>query len=382
MITIPNKIEVTITTQTPIWTGNYDRKMDGVKETGVMGSLRWWYEAILRGFGCYVCDPTEKKDKDKRCNCPACQVFGCTGWARQFRMRWYEDEGEKFKLQNDNDRDYRHDKYFKNQNPKKDKGYYILSRETKKEGGKCKAVFYPQNKKIENILKYLILFLQKWGGFGARPQFGYGIFGIEEKDSCKPIVINDINDIVPKPANSSSENIYPDLRDFFFCEFQLDSKKILADKETLSRSTTKLPCNCSEDFNYFTIETKYRIREALRSTKGISDAIRHFICGEVHGNDKTSSKIFISRVYDDKMLIRGYIPKEASFNNYSRDAILQCIYVTLGSSGSSSLPGTKTKWIEFDPDKINTRNMDTKPIYKPGATLKEKYIEWLQYLIQ
>ena len=57
MITIP-KIELDITTKSPIWTGNINKKMDGVKESGISGSLRWWYEAILRGFGCKVCDPT------------------------------------------------------------------------------------------------------------------------------------------------------------------------------------------------------------------------------------------------------------------------------------------------------------------------------------
>lgn len=93
---------------TPLWTGNADGKCDDLKESGIIGSLRWWYEALLRGLGSNVCDPT---DEDSRCKldqkkfhedinsgksvlealnkqniCPACQLFGCSGWARKFRL--------------------------------------------------------------------------------------------------------------------------------------------------------------------------------------------------------------------------------------------------------------------------------------------------------
>jgi len=94
-------------TLTPIWTGGVNTKRpDRVHETGIRGSLRWWYEALIRGLGGYACDPTE----DRRCEldqkrfkeafgktkdmqsaldeqiCPACQLFGCGGWAAKFRM--------------------------------------------------------------------------------------------------------------------------------------------------------------------------------------------------------------------------------------------------------------------------------------------------------
>lgn len=79
--------------------------------------MRWWYEAIVRGMGGYACDPTS----DKSCKfnaeaynkeykrrleaneskesaskyaleaglkevCPACRLFGCTGWKRRFNI--------------------------------------------------------------------------------------------------------------------------------------------------------------------------------------------------------------------------------------------------------------------------------------------------------
>ena len=93
-------MEITLKALTPLWTGGVDRKSDQTHETGVIGSLRWWYEALVRGLDGSACDPAEK---DERCTyrpdaknqnkiCVACQLFGCTGWARKFRFE-VRDEG-------------------------------------------------------------------------------------------------------------------------------------------------------------------------------------------------------------------------------------------------------------------------------------------------
>lgn len=93
---------VRIKTLTPIWTGGIDGKCDRLHETGIIGSLRWWYEALIRGLGGYACDPTdggcrldgiEKTDEDpKQKICPVCYLFGCTGWQRKFRFEIRKDE--------------------------------------------------------------------------------------------------------------------------------------------------------------------------------------------------------------------------------------------------------------------------------------------------
>ncbi|MBK9094822.1 MAG: type III-B CRISPR module RAMP protein Cmr1 [Anaerolineae bacterium] len=44
-------LNITIRTLTPLWTGGVDGAMDRIHETGILGSLRWWYEAIVRGLG-------------------------------------------------------------------------------------------------------------------------------------------------------------------------------------------------------------------------------------------------------------------------------------------------------------------------------------------
>jgi CRISPR-associated protein Cmr1 len=86
----------------PLWTGNVDREMVGVKPAAIVGGLRWWSEAIVRGLGGYACDPT---DGASRCSfdeaafkasgdpaaglvevCPVCGLYGCTGWGSKVRF--------------------------------------------------------------------------------------------------------------------------------------------------------------------------------------------------------------------------------------------------------------------------------------------------------
>ncbi|HLI82693.1 MAG TPA: type III-B CRISPR module RAMP protein Cmr1, partial [Bryobacteraceae bacterium] len=76
---------------TPVWTGDASSQGGRTRETGLIGSLRWWYEAILRGCGFYACDPSSGTcvyEDDRRLAgiCLACQLFGCTGYSRRFRL--------------------------------------------------------------------------------------------------------------------------------------------------------------------------------------------------------------------------------------------------------------------------------------------------------
>lgn len=91
-------LTVQIKTLTPIWTGGVYGNCDRLHETGIIGSLRWWYEAIVRGLGGYACDPTgdgacklsgnEKNEEDRKVKlCPVCYLFGCTGWRRRFQLQ-------------------------------------------------------------------------------------------------------------------------------------------------------------------------------------------------------------------------------------------------------------------------------------------------------
>ncbi len=103
-------MRIRIRTLTPLWTGGVGGAMDRLHPTGIVGSLRWWYEAIVRGLGGDACDPTDHRcafDQAQYARstspelrgrlrdaglCDACQVFGATGWRRRFSLAVKEDD--------------------------------------------------------------------------------------------------------------------------------------------------------------------------------------------------------------------------------------------------------------------------------------------------
>lgn len=80
-----------------IWTGNAERRGDRLITVGLLGSLRWWFEIVVRGLGGFACDPS---DPEMRCpdkagkRCVVCEFFGCTGWARKFRFEVLDEKGQ------------------------------------------------------------------------------------------------------------------------------------------------------------------------------------------------------------------------------------------------------------------------------------------------
>jgi CRISPR-associated protein Cmr1 len=90
-------MEFQLRTLTQIWTGGINQKSDMLHETGIIGSLRWWYESIIRGYGGYACDPSDKEWQCKSTDlkhCAVCDLFGCSGWGGKFRLRVL-DENKK-----------------------------------------------------------------------------------------------------------------------------------------------------------------------------------------------------------------------------------------------------------------------------------------------
>jgi CRISPR-associated protein Cmr1 len=94
--------ESELTALTPIWTGDANRQGDRLITTGLLGSIRWWFEVLVRGLGGSACDPTQDgnrcPDADKKPHmpghhCVACELFGCTGWARKFRFEVLDNNG-------------------------------------------------------------------------------------------------------------------------------------------------------------------------------------------------------------------------------------------------------------------------------------------------
>jgi CRISPR-associated protein Cmr1 len=88
---------------TDLWTGSVtlEEKNGQIKEktgpdhlitTGLLGSIRWWFEVLVRGLNGNACDPTDTKCEDRN-HCVVCELFGCTGWARKFRFEVLDKNG-------------------------------------------------------------------------------------------------------------------------------------------------------------------------------------------------------------------------------------------------------------------------------------------------
>ena len=233
-------LTVTIRTRTPLWTGGVDGTMDRIHETGILGSLRWWYEAIVRGLGGSACDPTEhehelsgqrlkryegarKKGKDwwaaldEAGICDACKVFGTTGWRRRFRLEIVENQIKPIWEPRD--------KMLNIRPPGRTRGWYLppgwMGTLTLKFTG---------DPKILSLMAALLLFLEEWGNLGAKPQLGYGVFAIENRDEVLEWAQDDgqnksgwkwavAGDGTPDSPDSKDSNL-PDLRQFRFFKFR------------------------------------------------------------------------------------------------------------------------------------------------------------------
>jgi len=211
-----NELRITLKTLTPIWTGGVDGTCDRLHETGLIGSLRWWYEAIVRGLGGYACDPTEhsctfdeekyhkSKASDERQRlrdagiCDACQLFGCTGWARRFRLQVI-DQG----------RPAWEDNRSLNVKPYgRTRGWFLYPGRV----GRVTLVLTGEEQALSQLLA-LFRFLEAWGSLGPRPQLGYGIFHITQVSGA-------LQSFSWSPLGDRPTGSPPDLRAFTFFKFR------------------------------------------------------------------------------------------------------------------------------------------------------------------
>jgi CRISPR-associated protein Cmr1 len=202
-------LNITFKTFTPIWTGDIDNKSVKILENGILGSLRWWSEAINRGFGYSVCDPTN----DTRCPnenqeyCCICNIFGATGKQRLFKIIC--DGGDS--LFSNNVKIKPHDR---------NGGWFYPESGLMAE--EISVKFIPLNQSFMNIFIHLpIAVLSNWGSIGAKPQLGYGVIN---QNSSIDLNLQEYSRKLIKLGeprkNISNQNYFPNLKDFFFAKIQ------------------------------------------------------------------------------------------------------------------------------------------------------------------
>jgi len=215
-----------IKTLTPLWAAGVDKTCDRLHETGIIGSLRWWYEVIVRGLGGKVCDLTAdgcklkseeyKKVKQKGKSekealsaaglCHVCQVFGATGWQRRFSIEVHSD-GQM--IWGDSEL-----KVLNIRPPGRNRGWFLSPG---LRGDVSLTLKGAQD--IVGQIGALIGWLDNWGSLGSKPQLGYGVFKIDTKKT----------ELIPKfewkPLGTEKPGNLPDLRSFTFFRFRFVPQK-------------------------------------------------------------------------------------------------------------------------------------------------------------
>lgn len=258
---------------TPLWTGDENRRSETLRETGVLGSLRWWYEALIRGLGGSACDPTTNSKCEGKNHCDACELFGCTGWSRKFVLH-IEALNESFAPFIITEPSGSKKPYFL--------GYYDSSGKTYKRNGgllgEYKLVFYSEEDKL-GLIKLLLKIAAEWG-LGAGVQKGFGIVHIEDK-------INFSNVELFINQDFSQEKNYrlplPRIDQFFFYRIPFKNESIPRIREIVSSSIYKTkndPLN--ETFeSYPYIPTSPWVRRSLRGLFRGNNVLRHYVMGFV-----------------------------------------------------------------------------------------------------
>lgn len=267
-------LSITLKTLTPLWTGGVNGKVDRIHETGIIGSLRWWYEAIVRGLGGYVCDPTaEAEDKIGKSEfdtkayegakrqgktekeaiqvglqalCPVSYLFGATGWARLFRLQVLHAPMTAL--------------------------HFVTN--LKMNEGWLKRVFGGKSQSIDNLkvpsgdiklrlshrgydadyaIKQIILVLRlaaEYGGLGARLQYGFGQVAIELPPELQDVNIgNDLQKLNQRlpycPKHGTSDPSPFNFRYFVSQTYEISKEKLKKFSITIgkpSNESTYMPC--------------------------------------------------------------------------------------------------------------------------------------------
>jgi len=339
---------------TPIWTGDENRKNTTLRETGIIGSLRWWYEALIRGLGGSACDPTDERlrcklDQDKFNKalksgktmsealneqiCSACQLFGCTGWSRKFKL---EVEPNTIVPE----------VWIGTRKKKKKNRYLKRNVAGFMSDGTITLTFVPL-REIEisenewQLLNATFNIIENYGTIGAHTSQGNGVIKIVENN----LPHRDEKISQKFKNNDDVDNNLPNLKDFFFYQFQLKFAKNVS--ELIDKRVFWTHQNDHQNFQdnwenwkklwdgYHFLPIAFHIRDTLRPLENDRNK-RHNIFGELG----KSSKVFVSHGYkiDERTVeVRIFGYGIDSIKNTIKDKLQENLKKKLFSNGNDCL---------------------------------------------
>lgn len=226
--------------RTPLWTGDVDRTCQWIRETSLLGCLRWWYEALLRGYGVQLPhdedgkNSCEVKDGIWEDDCPVCRLFGCTGWARRFKLSSSMAKPQKLFFAATNEgysgtgnwlwrifggKDTGGTKYGKGRNTDFTYGVEHLWAD------RLKLTFssvFPNAESSLDQLAYLLYIVIKYGGLSAKLQHGFGQFTFNSEipvsniKNGKQLLLE-----YPNRDGRPEEDKLPNFKNFFSMTFSI-----------------------------------------------------------------------------------------------------------------------------------------------------------------
>ena len=346
-----NSLTIKLTTLTPLWTGGADGESHRLHITGIMGSLRWWYEVLVRGVGGHVCSMNnpciyDKQEEPYQGLCGVCRLFGATGWARRFKLIVSEEnlhhekpsastidrsDRRVFTLSRDHPADHDPKWYLSSDPLYGDVELEVIATLPLevKEKGERPPVEEKEGQLLDpKVIGALIQLIADWGSIGAKPQMGLGVVRVVNRQSTQPL-LDHLKQLVEKHKNNNDKRDYhvydelPSLHNIFFARVKVTSASE-AD----------------------TFDLKYDIRDMFRQAFKDVD-LRHAIMGSVYRGERQGAKILTSYPYDNGTIrIWGWIPKLPG-NHPSRSEILDEIYSLLEEIYKDSF----SYWLDFHPNK-------------------------------
>jgi len=326
--------QVKIAPLTPLWTGDIKREGKRVLETGILGSLRWWYEAILRGFSLSACDPTKgscayDSKRAEKSICLACQLFGCTGLSRKFRLM-IEGDGDA------GERDI--EVKLKTSGNRKHRGWRIPSRLA----GELTLSFMSMrstnftNFEITALYRVLCL-IESYGALGAKTSQGQGVIRVIDWGHLTEKMSHETwkDQLTAQPPEEAPQSGYlPDLRDFIGATIvlndALDAVKLWEKLELKARNwqpATGVKWIPSAPRVRAHLRGWLRDKKKLNGFPGNHHPQRHRLMGTINKqwresnsedpkNPPKGSDIFVSHLYmrDNiwRMRIFAFIPKDGN----------------------------------------------------------------------
>jgi CRISPR-associated protein Cmr1 len=304
-------VEIKLRTLTPVYTGGIDGKSDRIHAPGILGSLRWWYETILRGHGLRACDPSAHSclydpAKSERLGvskqiCAACQVFGATGYARRFRLEVISNDAPAWE---------RADPPLNIRPFGRTRGWYLNAGRV----GTETIMLTGDDANLARMLG-LLRFIERYGNIGAKPQLGQGVFNIE---SIKDKATGNTRPSIDLSPGSEPIGELPDLRTFTFFRFRFNPQspnwwtQVSGLRELRNRRDDW--AIVEKQAAQGMVPVSPALKNHVRYGQQWSPSIAAWLFGTLRGNERVRSKISFSWAYraDSLWEIRGwvYVPQD------------------------------------------------------------------------